>query len=113
MMAKIGSQEVMEILSQVLAEIINLETLVTEIKEMEIEPQTKEGIRFIGDVELVSNIDIRKSGSSSCSPMDMEDTLELVGPNWRHPDLRRNAVGRPARHEMTTSNYLSCSSSRL
>ena len=27
-------------------------------------------------------------------PMDVEDALELVGPNWRHPSLRSYAVGR-------------------
>jgi len=30
------------------------------------------------------------------APMDVEDALELVGPNWQHPDLRRYAVGRLA-----------------
>jgi len=29
-------------------------------------------------------------------PMDVEDALELVGPNWRHPALRRYAVSRLA-----------------
>ena len=29
-------------------------------------------------------------------PIDVEDALELVGPNWRHPSLRRYAVSRLA-----------------
>ena len=34
--------------------------------------------------------------STSWVPMDVEDALELVGPNWRHPSLRRYAVSRLA-----------------
>lgn len=33
---------------------------------------------------------------NSWVPMDVEDALELVGPNWTHPSLRRYAVSRLA-----------------
>ena len=38
-------------------------------------------------------------------PVDVEDALELVGPSWRHPSLRRYAVSRLAQVELETKVY--------